>query len=98
MQDLFYIVLDDKMVNYNKNTVSFKIKVKTNRFKEFQKKYKDFLKLANPKIDSYELKIQEIGKAIDKDVLNDKVKHEISLLKIILEDLKNGTVEFTLTS
>jgi hypothetical protein len=90
MQDLFYIIIDEKLTNYNKKTVSFKIKVKANNFKEFHKKYTDFLAYASPKINIYEKKMTEIGKAVDKRLISDKLKKEVSYVKIILEDLKNG--------
>ena len=90
MQDLFYIEIDDKIANYDSKTASLKIRVKTSSFKEFHKEYSNFLKATYPKLTLYENRVRELSKALKSNIVSNNIKREVSLLKIILEDLKNG--------
>lgn len=90
MQDLFIIEINEKINQYNSRSISLLIKVKTNNFTKFFKKYKEYLDENKYKINNYESLLSVIHKLSENKRNKERLKKEVSLLKIIIEDIKNG--------
>lgn len=86
--DIFNFEVADKINSYDSNTLAMFAKLKTNNFKQFDKKYTKFLDFIRPKMNNLSEQISKLGKGLNNGVVTpsllnhlDQLKHELDYTK-----------------